>query len=418
MRRYGSLSRGALDALLTRKIVKLHLLCSVLLIAAACGKDDGARASTGGTPPTVEVGVFTVQAKPLTLTRELPGRTSAFRVAEVRARVNGIVLKRLFTEGSDVKAGQSLFQIDPAPYQAALESAQAQVARAEATATSTKSLAERYEQLIQTNAISRQEYDDAIAKQKSAVADVAAARAAVKTARINVDYTTVKAPIAGRIGRSEVTEGAYVQQSSATLLATVQQLDPVYVDLTWSSADLMRMRRALETGELQSVDGNAKVVVVLEDGREYPQPGTLQFADVSVDQTTGSVALRAIVPNPKAELLPGMFVRARVEEGTKTNALLVPQRGVTRDQNGRPVALVVNQAGKVERRQLETDRAVGDSWLVTKGLAAGEQVILEGLQKAKPGATVKTVPAGAAKQDAAPQAPTGSAGSAATPARR
>ena len=365
---------------------------SILLIAGACGKDDGARASTG-VPAPAEVGVITVQAQPVTLTRELPGRTSAFRVAEVRARVNGIVQKRLFTEGSDVKANQPLFQIDPAPYQAALESAQAQLARAEATAASTKSLAERYGELIKTNAISRQEYDDAIAKQKSAVADVAAATAAVKTARINVDYTVVKAPIAGRIGRSEVTEGAYVQQSTATLLATVQQLDTVYIDLTWSSADLMRMRRAIETGANKSVDGNAKVQVILQDGRTYAEPGTLQFADVSVDQTTGSVALRAIVPNPKAELLPGMFVRARIEEGSKDNAILVPQRAVTRDQNGRPIALVVDKAGKVERRQLETDRAIGDSWLVTKGLAAGEQLVIEGLQKARPGATVKVVPA-------------------------
>ncbi len=365
---------------------------SILLIAGACGKDDGDRASNAARPPA-EVGVITVSAGPVTLTRELPGRTSAFRVAEVRARVNGIVQKRLFTEGSDVKANQPLFQIDPAPYQAALESAQAQLARAEATAASAKSLAERYAELIKTNAISRQEYDDAIAKQKTALADVAAARAAVKTARINVDYTLVKAPIAGRIGRSEVTEGAYVQQSSATLLATVQQLDPVYIDLTWSSADLMRMRRAIETGELKSVDGNAQVTVLLEDGRTYAEPGTLQFADVSVDQTTGSVALRAIVPNPKAQLLPGMFVRARIEEGTRENAILVPQRAVTRDQNGRPVALVVDKAGKVERRQLDTERAIGDAWLVTKGLAAGEQVVIEGLQKARPGATVKVVPA-------------------------
>ncbi|HEY5924082.1 MAG TPA: efflux RND transporter periplasmic adaptor subunit, partial [Kofleriaceae bacterium] len=332
-------------------------------------------------------------------------RTSAYRVAEVRARVNGIVQKRLFKEGSDVKAGEALFQIDPAPYQAALESAQAQLARAEATVESAKSLAERYTKLVETNAVSRQEYDDAIAKQKSAVAEVAAARAQVKTARINVDYTRVTAPIAGRIGRSDVTEGAYVQQASATLLATVQQLDPVYIDLTWSSADLMKMRRALESGELQSVDGKAKVSVLLEDGREYAEQGTLQFADVSVDQTTGSVALRAIVPNPKGELLPGMFVRARIDEGTKADALLVPQRAVTRDQNGRPIALVVDKAGKVERRQLETDRAVGDSWLVTKGVAPGDQIIIEGLQKARPGATVKPVPAASAKPSAATPAP-------------
>jgi membrane fusion protein (multidrug efflux system) len=374
------------------------LLFGLFLIACACGKDDSARANPNATPQVVEVGVISIQAQPVTLTRELPGRTSAFRIAEVRARVNGIVQKRLFSEGSDVKEGQPLFHIDRAPYQAVLESAEAQLARAEATAESAKSLADRYAQLIQTNAISRQEYDDAIAKQKSAVAEVAAARAAVKAARINLDYTVVKAPIAGRIGRSDVTEGAYVQQASATLLATVQQLDPVYVDVTWSSADVMRMRRAIESGELQSVDGNAKVTVLLEDGREYGQPGTLQFADVSVDQTTGSIALRAIVANPKAELLPGMFVRARIEEGTKPNALLVPQRAITRDQNGQPIALVIDKAGKVERRQLETDRAVGDNWLVTKGLAAGEQIVIEGLQKARPGATVKPVPATPAKQ--------------------
>ena len=400
--------------------MKLHSLFSLFLMLSACGKDDAARANSNATPQVVEVGVFTVEAKPLLLTRELPGRTSAFRVAEVRARVNGIVQKRFFKEGSDVKADEKLFQIDPAPYQAALESAQAQLARAEAAAESTKSLAERYTQLIQTNAVSRQEYDDAIAKQKSAIADVAAARAMVKTARINVDYTVVKAPIAGRIGRSDVTEGAYVQQSTATLLATVQQLDQVYIDLTWSSADLMKLRRSIESGELQSVDGAAKVTVVLEDGREYAQQGTLQFADVSVDQTTGSVALRAIVPNPKAELLPGMFVRARIDEGSKAEALLVPQRAVTRDQNGRPIALVVDKTGKVERRQLETDRAIGDSWLVTKGLAVGDQVIIEGLQKARPGATVKTVPAKQADAKAPTQggsatpAPTGSATPAAT----
>ncbi len=372
--------------------MKLQSLFSLVLIVAACGKDDSAR-KPAGPPPTPEVGVITVQPQSVVLTRELPGRTSAYRVAEVRARVNGIVQKRLFTEGSDVKAGQPLFKIDSAPYQATLESAQAQLARAEATAASTKSLAERYTKLIETNAVSRQEYDDAIARQKSAAAEVAAARAAIKSARINVNYTTVDAPIAGRIGRSAVTEGAYVQQSAATLLATVQQLDPLYVDLTWSSGDLMRLRRALESGQLQTVEGKAKVTVILEDGREYPEVGTLQFADASVDETTGSVALRAVVPNPKAELLPGMFVRARIAEGTKPAALLVPQRAVQRDQGGQPFVLLVDKSGKVERRELETDRVIDDAWLVTKGLAGGEQIVINGLQKARPGATVKAVPA-------------------------
>ena len=372
--------------------MKLHLLFGLFLIAGACGKDGGARANPSA-PPPAEIGVITVQPQPVVLTRELPGRTSAFRVAEVRARVNGIVQKRLFTEGSDVKANQSLFQIDAAPYQATLESAKAQLARAEATAESAKLLAERYTKLIETNAVSRQEYDDAIAKQKSATADVAAARAAVKSAQINVDYTLVKAPIAGRIGRSDVTEGAYVQAGAATLMATIQQLDPLYVDVTWSAADLLRLRRAREAGAIESAQGNTKVTVILEDGREYAPAGTLQFADAQVDQTTGSVALRALVPNPQGVLLPGMFVRARVEEGKKPDAILVPQRAITRDQNGRPIAFVVDKAGKVERRQLETDRAIGDAWLVTKGLAAGEQVVIEGLQRARPGATVRAVPA-------------------------
>jgi membrane fusion protein (multidrug efflux system) len=376
-------------------LVKYFLALS-LLIATGCGRDEGARANPGAPPPS-EVGVITIEPHSVTLTRELPGRTSPIRVAEVRARVNGIVLKRLFQEGTDVKEGQSLFRIDAAPYQAQLESAKAQIARAEATLASAKSLSERYEKLLQTNAVSKQEYDDAVAKAKAAQADLAAARAATKSASINVEYTEVKAPIAGRIGRSEVTEGAYVQQGQATLLATIQQLDKVYVDLTWSAPELLKLRRSLETGQLQGPK-EAKVTILFEDGREYAEQGTLQFADVTVDQTTGSIALRAIVPNPKGELLPGMFVRARIEEGIRNDALLVPQRAVTRDQQGNPVALVVGKDGKVERRQLATDRAIGDNWLITKGIAAGDQVIIEGIQKARPGSVVKPVPAQQPKQ--------------------
>ncbi|HSD91010.1 MAG TPA: efflux RND transporter periplasmic adaptor subunit [Kofleriaceae bacterium] len=365
------------------------------LIAAGCARDDGGRANPAGSgAPAIEVGVVTIQPTRLTLTRELPGRTSAFRIAEVRARVNGIVQKRLFVEGSDVKANQPLFWIDPAPYEAVLESARAQVVRAEATLESAKSLAERYEKLLATNAVSRQEYEDAVAKAKGAIADLAAARAAVKAAQINVDYTLVRAPIAGRIGRSEVTEGAYVQQAQATLLATVQQLDKLYVDLTWSSGEVMKLREELEGGQLEGVTGEAKVTIVLENGRDYPVQGTLQFADAKVDETTGSIALRATVPNPKLQLLPGMFVRARIDEGVKPDALLVPQRAVTRDQNGRAITNVALKDGRVERRVLETDRAVGDSWLVTKGLAPGDQVVVEGLQRLRPGVTVKAVPAG------------------------
>jgi membrane fusion protein (multidrug efflux system) len=388
----------------------LALAASTVLALAACGKGDAKPAAGGpgggpggGKPP--EVGVVTLATQPVTLTKELPGRTSAFRVAEVRARVNGIVQKRLFTEGADVKAGQVLFRIDPGPYQAALDSAQAQVARAEAMVQQAKSLAERYTKLIETNAVSRQEYDDALVKVKTAEADVAAARAAVKSARINLDYTVVTAPLAGRIGRAEVTEGAYVQASTATLLATVQQFDKVYVDLTWSSVEALKMRRAVESGALQGQGGQAAVTIVLEDGRDYETPGTLQFADVSVDETTGSIALRAIVPNPKKELLPGMFVRARLDEGTSPAAILVPQKAVTRDQGGRPTALVVGADGKVERRTLVTDRSIGDSWLVTDGVAVGDRVIVDGLQRARPGQPVVAVPAKPSAVAATPPPP-------------
>ncbi len=386
-----------------------YCLATLAITAAlgACGKDKPAAPPPAAAQGPVQVGVITVTTQPVTLTRELPGRTSALRIAEVRARVNGIVQKRLFTEGADVKAGQALFVIDPAPYQAALDSAQAQLARADAGVTSAQSLADRYATLIQSNAISRQEYDDATSRLKIAQADLAGARAAVKTARINLDYTTVAAPIAGRIGRAEVTEGAYVQQAAATLMATIQQLDRVYVDVTVSSADHARMRRAVETGALQTAEGQAKVALLLEDGRAYPEAGTLQFADVSVDPSTGSIALRAIFPNPRGELLPGMFVRARLEEGTDPNAILLAQRAVSRDQAGRPTALVVGKDGKVELRQLVTDRSIGDAWLITSGLAVGEQVIVEGLQKVRPGAAVTPVPAAPAGKQAPAAAPAG-----------
>lgn len=400
--------------------MKLQLLFPFALLVAACGKESAAPAKAAGGGQPVEVGVVTLEQRPITLTRELPGRTSPYRVAEVRARVNGIVKKRLFTEGADVKAGQVLFEIDPAPYEAALESARAQLLRAEATAESAKAQSERYAKLIETNAVSRQEYEDAIAKLKTSTADIAAARAAVRAAQINVGYTRVTSPIAGRIGRSEVTEGAYVQQSAATLLATVQELDPIYVDMTWSSAEMLRMKRLLESGELKTPntkgpgftpgsdgDGKAKVDILLEDGREHSAQGTLQFAGVSVDPSTGSIGLRAIVPNPGSALLPGMFVRARIEEGIKPDAVLVPQRAVTRDQNGRPLALVVDKTGKVERRAIVTDRAIGDAWLVSDGLRAGEQVVVEGSQRIRPGATVKPVPAGPTAPAPAPGAGSG-----------
>jgi len=378
------------------------LLSSTLLIAALAACSTSTAAPQPAAPPPTRVSFITLAPQSVQLTRELPGRTSALRVAEVRARVNGIVLKRLFVEGSDVRAGQALFTIDPAPYTATLRSAEAQVARATALARSATTLAERYTKLIETNSISRQEYEDAQAQLETARADVAASRAAVDAARINVEYTTVRAPVAGRIGRAQVTEGAYVQQAQATQLATIQQLDKVYVDMTWSSSEALRLRRALAAGELQAGAQAASVTVTLEDGRIYDQPGTLQFTDVSVDQTTGALGLRALVPNPNAELLPGMFVRARIDEGVSPNALLVPQRAVTRDPNGRALTFVVSSADTAEARPVVADRVVGDAWLVTKGLAPGDRVIVEGLQKIRPGAPVTPVAFTAAS--AAPQA--------------
>jgi membrane fusion protein (multidrug efflux system) len=346
----------------------------------------------------VEVGVVTITPAPLALTRELPGRTSAFRVAEVRARVNGIVQKRLFVEGSDVKEGQPLFRIDPAPYEAALDGAKAALARAEATLANARLQAQRNADLIKNNVVSQQDYDNAMAALKTAEADVSASRAAEQVARINFGYTTVAAPVTGRIGRSAVTEGAYVQAAQATLLATVQQIDPLYVDLTQSADEVLKLRRDLESGRIHGAGkGQARVGLVTDEGREYAQPGTLQFTDVTVDPGTGSITLRALFPNPKGELLPGMFVRARLEEGVSPQALLVPQVGVTRDQKGMPVAMVVNAEKKVERRLLVTDRAVGNAWLVSEGIRPGDQVIVEGLQKVRPGTLVNPVPAGGTK---------------------
>ena len=362
------------------------------LALSACGRKPAAAVAPG----PVEVGVVTLAPSAVTLTRDLPGRISAFRVAEVRARVNGIVVKRLFTEGSDVKEGQPLFRIDPAPYRAAYDSARAQLSRAEARVASARVQAERYTELVAANAVSKQEHDDTITALKTAEADAAAGRAAVQAAQINLGYTTVTSPVSGRIGRSAVTEGAYVQAAQATLLATVQQLDPVFVDVTQSSSEVLQLRRDFASGRLERAAGReeAKVTLLHDDGKEYDVPGSLQFADVTVDPGTGSITLRALFANPRDELLPGMFVRARLAQGVSPQALLVPQRAVTRNTKGEPTALVVN-GGKVELRVLVTDRAVNDAWLVTSGVKPGEQVIVEGLQKVRPGAQVTTIEAGA-----------------------
>lgn len=372
---------------------KLVFTPAALLFAAAVLAGCSKKAAAPAAAPA-EVGVISVAVAPVTLTRELPGRTSAFRVAEVRARVSGIVLKRNFEEGADVKEGQLLYTIDPAPYQAALDNARSVLARAEANAAVARIQAERYTRLLADKAISQQEYDNVAAARLAAEADVSAARASVQSAEINLGYTRVNAPISGRIGLSEVTEGAYVQQGSATLLATIRQLDTLYVDLTQSSTEVLRLRRALAEGKLrQSPDGGARVSLVLDDNRAYPEEGTLQFSDVSVNASTSSITLRAVFPNPKGELLPGLFVRARIQEGSAPDAILVPQLAVSRNTKGQATALVVGADDKVEVRVIETERAVGNQWLVSAGLKVGDRVIVQNLQRIRPGAPVKAVPA-------------------------
>lgn len=365
------------------------------VLGAACNDAPAPRGPSG----PVEVGVITVASEPVSQKRELPGRTSAFRVAEVRARVNGIVLERLFEEGADVTKGAPLFRIDPLPYQAALDSALAGLARARANEATTKLRAERIQGLLASEVVSEQEVDDAVAAHKAALADVAAGEAAVQAARINLGYTRVTSPIAGRIGRSEVTEGAYAQQAQATLMATVQQLDPIYVDLTQSSTEVLRLQRQLEAGDLVRSGDGAKVHLVFEDGTRYGEEGTLQFADVSVNPTTGSITLRALFPNPRLQLLPGMFVRAELEEGTSSDAILIPQGALRRDAQGQASVLLVGAGEKVELRAVQAPRAVGNKWRVTEGLVPGDRVIVEGLQKVRPGAEVRAVPAGSSSAE-------------------
>jgi membrane fusion protein (multidrug efflux system) len=380
-------------------------LLGVIAVSCTCGDDRGAPERAAVTH-AIEVGTVEIRPQSAKLTTELPGRTSPVRAGEVRARVDGIVQKRLYVEGADVREGQPLYQIDPAPFQAALQQARAQLASAEASATSAKLLAERYARLIQTRAISRQEYDNAIAQDKTAAANIAAARAAVKTAEINLGYTRVYAPISGRTGRSSVTEGAYVQAAQATLLTTVTQLDPIYVDTSLPVSDLLRVRDELARGQLVTIAGKPRVTVMLETGRELATPGTLLVTGVNVEQSTGSVPLRAVIPNPHDELFPGMYVRASVEEGTQPNALLVPQRAVSRDRSGTATALVVKN-GKVESRRLAADRAIGNAWLVTAGIAPGDHVIVDGQQKVKAGMAVQEVAPSEGEPPAQPQARAG-----------
>lgn len=335
-----------------------------------------------------QVSVHIVKSAPLAVKTELPGRTDAYRVAEVRPQVSGIILHRNFTEGSDVKAGESLYQIDPATYQAAYDNAKGELVKAQAAANIAHLTVKRYVPLVGTQYVSKQEYDQAVATAQQADASVVAAKAGVESARINLAYTKVTSPINGRIGKSSVTEGALVTNGQSTALATVQQFDPIYVDVTQSSSDFMRLKQqtSLQKGDTSSVE------LLMENGQPYPLKGTLQFSDVTVGESTGSITLRALFPNPQHMLLPGMFVRARIDEGTQPDAILVPQQGVTRTPRGDATVLVVNDKNQVESRTVVAPQAIGDRWLITEGLKNGDRVIISGLQKVRPGVTVVAIP--------------------------
>jgi len=364
--------------------VAVPLVLSAVLSLAGCGSS--APPPKAGAAAPAEVGVVTVKARPVTLTTELPGRTTPSRIAEVRPQVGGIIQARRFQEGGQIEAGQVLYQIDPAPYQAAYDSAEASLTRSRATMERARLKAERYANLIKAKAVSQEDHDDAAAALKEAAAGVAVDQAALAAARINLAYTTVTSPIAGRVGRSAVTQGALVTANQDLTLATVQQLDPIYVDLTQSSAQLLRLRRALDDGRLEREPGVLpKVSLILEDGTRYPHAGRLEFSEVTVDAGTGAVTMRASFPNPDHVLLPGMFVRATVEEGVRKDAILVPQQGVQRDRRGNPTALVLTEDGKVEQRTLQTDRTIGDQWLVDSGLEPNDRLIVDGIQKVRPG---------------------------------
>lgn len=368
------------------------LIAAVGLGVAACGKGVNTP-SAAAAPPPAQVGVVTVTQGDVGLITELPGRLEASRVAQVRARAAGILQKRLFREGSDVKAGQALFTIDSAPYAAAVASARAGQARAEANVAQASALVDRYKPLVEANAISKQDYANAVAAQKQAQADVAVGKANVQTASINLGYAAVTAPISGRIGRALVTEGALVGQGEATQLAVIQQINPLYVNFTQSASETMKLRAAMESGQLKRASGAdaASVRIVLEDGTEYASPGRLLFSDLTVDATTGQVTLRAEVPNPGNQLLPGLYVRVRLEQAQATNAITLPQQAVSRSAQGDTV-MVVAPDGKVASRPVKIGSAKGTQWVVLDGLKTGEQVMVDGFQKLQGGAPVKAVP--------------------------
>ncbi|QXG35309.1 efflux RND transporter periplasmic adaptor subunit [Pseudomonas viridiflava] len=373
-------------------LCRRHVMAAFLSISilTGCGKPPGGPPPSPGTP---EVGVLSVQAQRVVFSTELPGRTAPFMIAEIRPQVSGIVQKRSFTEGSTVKAGQVLYLIDPATYRATYNSDLAALAKAEASLTSIRLKNERYKELAALDAVSRQDYDDAVSSLGESRADVASAKANVESSRINLAYTQVNAPITGRIGKSGITPGALVTANQTSTMATIQQLDPIYVDVTQPSAALLRLKKSLSNGEIQKSGATAaKVRLKLEDGSLYPLEGTLEFSDVTVDQDTGAITLRAVFPNPNADLLPGMYVRAVLEEGFKEQGLLVPQQAVSRDSTGKPMAYVVGKDNTLERRELTTDRAIGDQWLISSGLNVGDQLVVDGQQRASAGVKVKTVP--------------------------
>ena len=373
-------------------LCRRHVMAAFLSISVltGCGKPPGGPPPAPGTP---EVGILAVQAQRVVFSTELPGRTAPFMIAEIRPQVSGIVQKRSFTEGSTVKAGQVLYLIDPATYRATYNSDLAALAKAEASLTSVRLKNERYKELAALDAVSRQDYDDAVSSLGESRADVASAKANVESSRINLTYTQVNAPITGRIGKSGITPGALVTANQTSTMATIQQLDPIYVDVTQPSAALLRLKKSLSNGEIQKSGATAaKVRLKLEDGSLYPLEGTLEFSDVTVDQDTGAITLRAVFPNPNADLLPGMYVRAVLEEGFKEQGLLVPQQAVSRDSTGKPMTYVVGKDNTLERRELTTDRAIGDQWLISSGLNVGDQLVVDGQQRASAGVKVKTVP--------------------------
>lgn len=397
----------------------LPVVLASALVLSACGKPGAQPAGAGAAAPPPQVGVVTVQPGDIGLVAELPGRLEASRVAEVRARVAGILQKRVFTEGSEVKAGQRLFLIDDAPYRASVAQAEASLAQAEASLAQSRALAERYAPLVAQNAVSKQDYDNAVAARKAGEANVAAARAAVTAARINLGYATVTAPIGGRIGRALVTEGALVGQGTPTQLALIQQIDPLYINFTQSAAEALKLRAQVASGKYKSAGaGAAKVSVVLEDGSLYPQAGRLLFTDLSVDPTSGQVTLRAEVPNPQRALLPGLYVRVRLEQAQIDNGVLLPQQAVTRSEKADTV-MVVGEGGQVTPRPVRLGPSQGGNWVVLDGLKAGEQVMVDGFQKlprVKPGEPMIVKPVPWAAPGSTPATPPGASGKAAAPA--